>query len=452
MPPSMKSILPITLILSSLAVSAQQSPTGTAIYKQIREEFQRAYKTKDYPALIQANRKALEFTHGSSRWMLNLAGCYALAGKKDEAFQTLQRVADMKIDSPELSKDDDFASLKTDPRWPPLLKKFASNNQSVGRDRLVASIGDAQVLTEDIAWSSQTKSFYLSTVRGKKIFRVSNRSDITTFADTSSSPGWPLFAVVADDKRGVLYATAAAMPDFDLSPKADWGRTTLLAFDIRSGKTLRRNDLPDDGVPHVFGDAALAANGDLIISDGLGGAVYRFHEGSFERLDHGEFISPQTPAVLKDGSIIVPDYVRGLALLPTNPSMRITWVKNSYFALNGIDGLYVERYGEGEQPTLYAVQNGISPHRIIRIQLTNWARAVKDVDVLLSNTSGLGEPTHGVFSEDAEIFYFIANSGWDQLTDDGKPKPDVKPSAPEIRELRPGSSDESPTLPRRDIQ
>jgi hypothetical protein len=254
-------------------------------------------------------------------------------------------------------------------------------------------------------------------------------------------------AIVADDARGVLWVTAAAMPNFEAAPKADWGRSALLEVEMTSGKLRHRYDLPDDGTPHVIGDAALSPNGDLIISDGLGGAIYRFHNGTFARIDNGEFISPQTPAISADGAIIIPDYVRGLARLAPDSSKPITWIANSSNALIGIDGLYFAPDSSREEPTLYAIQNGISPHRILAIHLDPKLRAVKSADVLLSNSPGLGEPTHGLFTKD-RTFFFIANSGWDQLDDNGKPKSDITPTAPEIRELHNGATDR-PTLRRK---
>jgi hypothetical protein len=436
----------ISLLLGATNLMAQSAPDARSTYRKLVEEVQRTYKAKEYPALIEANKRVIEFTHGSSRWMLNLAGCYALAGRKEDAYRTLQRVVEMKVDAADALKDDDFASLRKDPNWSSIAQQFAKNSDPVGFNRPTAKLDDAGFLAEDIAWSKRTGSFFLTSIREKKILRVASNSDITELANFSKDPGWPLFAIVADEARNTLWVTAAAMPNFEPAPKADWGRTALLEVEMASGKLLHRYDLPDDGTPHVLGDAALSANGDLIISDGLSGAVYRFHTGTFTRIDHGEFLSPQTPAISTDGTIIVPDYIRGLARLDPDPQKPVTWIANPSHALNGIDGLYFAPDSQREEPTLYAIQNGISPHRIVEIHLNSKFRAVKSLDVLLSNTVGLGEPSHGLFTKD-RTFFFIANSGWDQLEDNGKPKPSATPTPPEIRELHNGATDR-PTLRR----
>jgi len=53
---------------------------------------------------------------------------------------------------------------------------------------------------------------------------------------------------------------------------------------------------------------------------------------------------------------------------------------------------------------------------------------------LTINGAGLGVPTHGVV--DGGRFYFIANSGWDRLADDGPLKPGAVFESPTVPELR----------------
>jgi hypothetical protein len=105
------------------------------------------------------------------------------------------------------------------------------------------------------------------------------------------------------------------MQGFNFAPESDWGRSAVLCYDLRSGKLLRRIDGPRGS---ALGDMALMANGDVIVSDGEGGGVYRLlAQGSvLERLDDGDFISPQTPAMHPDGKhVFVPDYARGIGVL-----------------------------------------------------------------------------------------------------------------------------------------
>ena len=96
-------------------------------------------------------------------------------------------------------------------------------------------------------------------------------------------------------------------------------------------------------------------------------------------------------------------------------------------SLGGIDGLYLN----GQ--TMIAVQNGTSPARLIGMRLNSSLTRIESFAVLESNSAGLGAPTHGVVV--GKRFYFIANSGWDQLADDGQVKAGASFGSPSIREL-----------------
>jgi len=135
---------------------------------------------------------------------------------------------------------------------------------------------------------------------------------------------------------------------------------------------------------------------------------------AFERLDvPGEFLSPQTPALSADGKVLyVPDYVRGIAAI-TLDSRQLRWLRpGAHITLTGIDGLYLDH------GSFIAVQNGVTPERIVRISAD-----LQEQTELEANWPGLGEPTHGMII--GRDFYFLANTGWDAFDQQGKKVPGV---------------------------
>lgn len=198
----------------------------------------------------------------------------------------------------------------------------------------------------------------------------------------------------------------------------------MLCYDLQNGKLRRRIEGPHGS---ALGDMALTAKGDVIVSDGDGGGVYRvLTKGTtLERLDDGDFISPQTPAMHPDGQhIFVPDYARGIGVLEI-ATKQVRWLSmEGRFALNGIDGLYWDR------GRLIAVQNGTSPERVAAFTLDpSFTRIMSDT-IIERSTPTLGDPTHGVVIDDN--FYYIANAGWDAVDDRGNMKPGAQPSVPRI--------------------
>ncbi len=166
---------------------------------------------------------------------------------------------------------------------------------------------------EDIDFDAPSKLFFISTVLGRQILQVDMSGRMKLFA--SAPDQWPMMALKVDSKRRVLWATEVALDGFASAAKEDWGRSAILQFDLRSGKLLHRIEGPPKA---ALGDMALSRDGDALVSDGEHGGVYRVDRSSLavERIDAGEFISPQTPAALPDGKhILVPDYVRGIGVL-----------------------------------------------------------------------------------------------------------------------------------------
>jgi len=123
----------------------------------------------------------------------------------------------------------------------------------------------------------------------------------------------------------------------------------------------------------------------------------------------------------------VPDYLRGIGILDLQ-SGAVKWLTSRDVALNGVDGLYFDR------GSLFLVQNGTSPERVIHLQLDASLASVLSSNVIERNTPTLGDPTHGVRVGDD--FYYIANSGWSELDDRGEVKPASRLTSAHIMRLK----------------
>jgi len=234
-----------------------------------------------------------------------------------------------------------------------------------------------------------------------------------------------MLAIKVDGPRKLVWATEVALDGFTAAPKANWGRSAVLCFDLKSGKLLRRVEGPTGA---ALGDMVLDASGDPIVSDGAKGAVYRLRRGKLQLVNGTDFISPQTPAMLPDGKhAFVPDYLRGVGILNLETG-EVKWLSSEVTALNGIDGLYFNR------KMLYATQNGASPERVLQVHLDASLTRVVSAESIERATPTLGDPTHGVFV--GNDFYYIANSGWSELDDHGDVKLGSKLTAAHIIQFK----------------
>lgn len=293
--------------------------------------------------------------------------------------------------------------------------ELTRNSEPVATGDAVFSLGDANLIAEDIAYDPATSHFFVSSVHERKVLECDTSGECSdAFLSTADAPLDAILALRVDATRGILWAsTVAGNVETDFRPE-DTCKSAVLKFDLRSRKLLQRFE-PDDKREHGIGDMTIARNGDVYASDGESGDVYTIrHDGTkLETLvPAGEFVSPQTPALNQGESLLyVPDYLEGIAVIHLKDG-SIEWMKTtSPEALEGIDGLYWTRSG------LIATQNGTSPNRIVRFRLSS-SNVISGFDVVDANWPGFGQPTHGTLVGDD--FYFIVNSGWERVGDSGK--------------------------------
>jgi sugar lactone lactonase YvrE len=419
-------LLPSAL-LALLVVSTGHS-TGSAIeqFQNLQAELRRSHANNDWHSNLAAASQQKDLLNGAPDSLLEVARAQLHIPDNDRAFDALEQVAEMGQSVDLLAISPDFSALVNHPRWTKLQNAFAANLRPLSLATTAFPLSDPALLAEDVDYDPGTRRFFITSIREKKIISTTRTGSSIDFAKAPDN--WPILAIKVDAARSVVWATEVAMQGLAFAPQSDWGRSAVLCFDLENGRLLRRIE-GSHGT--ALGDMALAANGDVIVSDGDGGGLYRASQTSSEltRLDDGDFISPQTPAIDPDGKhIFVPDYVRGIAQLEL-ATKKVRWLAmEGKFALNGIDGLYLDR------GKLIAVQNGTSPERVVVFTLDAGLRKITSEKIIERSTPTL-DPTHGVIV-DGDFFY-IANSGWDSIDDKGNQKPGAKLSVPRLMHARP---------------
>jgi sugar lactone lactonase YvrE len=408
----------LVVLLSLVTSSSSRADTAIADFQAIQKKLEAARANHDSSGSVAGAKDLVELLKGAPDAILELARAKVHTGDFAGAFDDLETFVRMGQSTGLLTASPEFAPLRKQTEFAKVQDGMAKNRVAISLARTALHLSDPALLPEDLDYDANTKRFFITTVRGKKIISVDLDGAISEFAKAPDE--WPLLAIKIDPKRNLIWATEVALQGFVFVPESDWGRSALLCYDLRTGKLLHRIEGPQGS---ALGDMALAPNGDVIVSDGDGGGVYRLEAsgGVLERLDAGDFISPQTPAICPDTKkIFVPDYVRGIGILDVS-NKTVRWLgTEDRFAINGVDGLYIK------DRNLVAVQNGTSPERVIAFQLDTALTKIIDETIIERSTETLGDPTHGVFV--ANDFYYIANSGWDIIDDHGKLKPGARPS------------------------
>lgn len=405
--------LALFLVAASTTVcTTQKIPSAAERFQNLRAELRKAREQKDWQLYLGGSRKLNELLQGAPQSLLQLSLAELRVGDRLKALEELQYFIQMGQTSEVVTSSADFAALRDDPKFKVLADGMAANQTPISRGSVAFDISDTGLVPEDIDYDPHSSRFFITSVRKKKIVSVDINGQAQDFAQSPDS--WPMMAIKIDSRRRLLWATEAALNGFNSVPKSDWGRSAVLCYDLQTRKLVHRIEAP---AHTALGDAVLTKDGDLIVSDGEGGGVYRVLKNGKElkRIDQGDFVSPQTPAVHPDGRhVFVPDYLRGIGVLDLTTG-QVQWISMANrYALNGIDGLYLNA------GTLLAVQNGTSPERVSTFKLDRALSSIVSEAELERATRTLGDPTHGVIVN--HEFYYIANSGWDAFEDNGDPK------------------------------
>ena len=163
----------------------------------------------------------------------------------------------------------------------------------------------------------------------------------------------------------------------------------------------------------------------------MGGGIYKSESigDGFEVLvPPGILRSPQGIAPSADGSrLYVSDYRYGLAIIDTETGAVSRLAADEPMLLDGIDGLWLH---EGE---LIAVQNGLSPMRIVALTLSEDGNRITAMRVLERANPEWTEPLGGDIFNGA--LYYIGNGSWDLYDDGGALKEGAQLRPTQIRRL-----------------
>ncbi len=412
MPPSI--MLLVLVLLAVPPLHAQEPSDPVVASRAAYKEAVRAYEAHDLPAFLRHATEAERLRPAHGGMVYALAAANALSGDTVAAIATLRRFAALGHTA-DLDADADFKGLRALPAFAKLRQALKANAAPLVRSRPAFTLAERDLLTEGIAYDSASRSFLVGSVHRGKILRVDHRGRVTELVP----PGLPDFGAPmglrVDPVRRVLWAAAAALPQTIGFDSAMAGRSGVFRFDLATGAITGRYAIPADGQPHALGDVTLARNGDVYATDSRAPAVYRVRAGadSIERFVTSPLLLSAQGLALdaEERTLYVADYSRGVLRIDlASREVRLLETADDVLAL-GIDGLY---FVGGH---LVGIQNGVTPHRVVRLRLDAAGDRVERVEVLERARPDYAEPTLGVVV--GRDLYYVAASQWERFRDDG---------------------------------
>ncbi|AOS45538.1 SMP-30/Gluconolaconase/LRE-like region [Lacunisphaera limnophila] len=373
------------LLLRESAIAAQAGDNPTAL-AQLQEA---AHLRPDYP-----------------RIQLNLARIHAAMNQPAEAIAALTRLADMGLQMT-VATDPGLASLRDLPAFQAVAARLTAGPAVPPATATVALVlPDVTGIIESCLLDPVTRQWYFSDVRHRCIWRRDPGTDALTRFTSPEDALDGVFKIALSPDQSTLWAATATIGVMTGPDAEDGKRTALVAIDFATGRVRARHPAPADGRKHLLGDFVIAADGSLFATDSISPIIWRLPAGGTALepwLESDDFLSLQGLAISSDGNTLyVADYANGIWRVPLatkSPALLLAPADATFF---GIDGLYAVAGG------LLAVQNGISPQRVLHIEPAVAAHSPARVLALggpeLTDLA-LGQVLAG-------RFHFVSGSGW----------------------------------------
>lgn len=284
------------------------------------------------------------------------------------------------------------------------------------------TLPDPDHVPESIAWDSAGNRWLVGSLAKRKVIQIALDGTASDFITDTT-----LLRVVGmhiDAARSQLWIATWA-------PRAgDRGgyETRLFKCDRATGRILRRYEPSDADGEHLFNDLAIAANGDVYITDTVRGWIWRVRADSLEvfvRPPADRFRGANGITFSGDERALYAAYASGIARVDVQTgAVELLAAEPGGAAF--VDGLYWHTGG------LIGVQHAPGPEQVARFELTADGRAIARVRVLERGAAIMRLPTTGAIRGDR--FFYVANSEYGRLGRDGRVRPaDGEPTRSTIR-------------------
>ena len=282
-------------------------------------------------------------------------------------------------------------------------------------------------LPESVAYDAKDKSFYVGSTRKGKIVRVDANGTVSDFIAPRQDGLWMVIGIKINPTRRVMWVCSFDGENLEGYQSSDTRASGVFAFNLDTGKLIRKWTLEAPGEVHAFNDVVITRGNDAYVTHMFDeAAIYRITDKSKEL---EVFAKPEG---LKDpnGITMTPNestlFVAGADGMhaidrKTGTSRKLQSAPGD--SLGAVDGLYYYR------GSLIAVHmTSVRRHR-----LDKNATRVVSTEILEANHPLFDIPTTGVIVSDN--FFYVANSQFGAVQKDGSLLPLEQLNEPAILKL-----------------
>ncbi|QKK01754.1 MAG: hypothetical protein HND55_03200 [Pseudomonadota bacterium] len=388
-----------------------------------------AYQEQDIEQWVAASRQLHKLRPYNQDIMRHLVEGNARLGNLSEAFAMMLKMQQQGL-AENWDKIEAVEPMRRHDLYSHLNGLMKEAGEPVGEVTEWSRLESGQAMPEALAYDKSGDRVFAGTVRDGLILVTSDGENWTRFVSADSLPQLQaVFSLAVDAERGALWVASGRVSQFHGRPHPDGVRSSLLRLDLESGELEQEYQLSKGGGRNLLGNLVLASDGTVFANDMELPFVYWLRPGA-EALEpffgHANLASLRGMALSGDDRLLyVADYEHGIFIVDAKAGKQ-AWKLAVPDTLNegGIDGLY---WWDGH---LVTIQNGISPQRIMRLELGEDGLGVTSVAPLAAAVESFDTPTFG-FVRDDDLF-FLGGSHWHHVDAQGVPDEPL-PEVPVLR-------------------
>ena len=340
--------------------------------------------------------------------MFRLAGAYALKDDKSRAYNLLLQMQQLGLYE-DITESPEYENLRGFQLYDYIVEQFDINTQPFGTGRVELTADAAyQDLISGISYNPKTGAYLLGSMSEGRIVSLDKDGVVEDFVVGNPDNGIAgVQSLAVDTQRDFLWVVSAASPGFKGTSDETRGYAMLHKLSLETGEPLGRFPLTLSNANRVTipGPLTLANNGDVYVGDSASPTIFKFDAAK------------QSVGVL----VQMKGYY-GISGLTLHDNQRFLYFADPVIGIGILDlaqqGAYKlthERVFAGgttaltfDDNRLFLLQAGLTPTRVMRLDLDDSGVKVADFQPLDSSHPSFSVPVGGVWVGDD--YHVLGNS------------------------------------------
>lgn len=392
-------ILAAGIVLIALMANAQSGDSQSPFASEtnigaLQSAAAEAFQAGDYQRMELALQRAVELRPFLAHLRLELAKSLALQDKKTEAFTALLALQKQGL-SFDIADDEAFTNLRGLGVFDYIQKNMDTFRQPYGQPQTVTDLPAEYSLVEAMAYDAESQRTFFADARQGRIFVADSEGEVSVFAEsTKREPLFSIFDLELDAQRGVLWALSTVSSYLENPDGRFAGRTFVVRYDLASGK--RTGTFRTREKTRLIDMAVSPRNGTLFAVNGATPTIWMLPADRLDKSSESLEVLLNLAGLGAIRTITIDDagetlyfseYERGLFGHKLRENRSFTLHMGDQLNTAGIDsmGWYDD--------SLVLLQNGYSPHRVLRLKLGNEGMSARHAQSILSNLDSFLAPT-----------------------------------------------------------